>query len=116
MSTSLRTANPAIKRGFLDWGTTPAEIVLPGRKQKSLMLGDSLEEPSKYWRSVCPSNPRSELWPMIHPLPGSLTPELQPPNQSRDMGAVQSSREGGYAKESIYRSFASMNNDNNTNS
>ena len=27
-------------------------------------------------------------------------PELQPPNQSRDMGAAQSSREGGYAKES----------------
>lgn len=35
---------------------------------------------------------------MIHPLPGSLTPELQPPNQSRDMGAVQSSREGAMPK------------------
>lgn len=54
---------------------------------------------------------------MIHPLPGSLTPELQPPNQSRDMGAGFSLLgEGAGAKESIYRSFASMNNDNNTNS
>lgn len=57
--------------GELGWPSP--EIPSTYAHQESLILRDSLEELGWYRWAVGPSNPRSEFWPMICPLPRSLT-------------------------------------------